>query len=159
MSNATGPTVVEGMLEARGLKFAIVAARFNTFIVDRMIEGCLDTLERHGCDVSACSLYRVPGAFELPVAVRKIAAKDELDGVIALGAVIRGSTPHFDYIAAEVTKGLAQVAMETSKPIAYGVITTDTIEQAIERAGTKAGNKGSDAALSAIEMADLFKKI
>lgn len=159
MSNSTGPAVVEGMLEARGLKFAIVAARFNNFIVDRMIEGCLDTLERHGCDTSSCSLYRVPGSFELPVAVRKIAAKEEFDGVIALGAVIRGSTPHFDYIAAEVTKGLAQVAMDTIKPVAYGVITTDTIEQAIERAGTKAGNKGADAALSAIEMADLFKKL
>ena len=159
MSNDKGPKVVEGLLSARGLKFAIVAARFNNFIVDRMVEGCLDTLERHGCDTTSCALYRVPGSFELPVAVRKIAEKEEFDAVIALGAVIRGSTPHFDYIAAEVTKGLAQVAMETIKPIAYGVITTDTIEQAIERAGTKSGNKGADAALSAIEMADLFKKL
>jgi 6,7-dimethyl-8-ribityllumazine synthase len=154
-----GPQTVEGKLEGKGLKFAIAASRFNHFVVDRMVEGCLDALERHGCDPSECLLVRVPGSFELPAVVRKLALKAEYDGVIALGAVIRGATPHFDYIAAEVTKGLAQVALETDKPVAYGVITTDTIEQAIERAGTKAGNKGWEAALSAIEMADLARKL
>jgi 6,7-dimethyl-8-ribityllumazine synthase len=159
MTTKSGPKIVEGALNAKGLKFAIVASRFNHFIVDRMVEGCLDALERHGCDLSACELFRVPGSFELPVMVRKIAENSKFDGVIALGAVIRGATPHFDYIAAEVTKGLAQAALETVRPVAYGVITTDTIEQAIERAGTKSGNKGADAALSAIEMANLFKKL
>jgi 6,7-dimethyl-8-ribityllumazine synthase len=154
-----GPRTIEGKLEGKGLKFAIAASRFNNFIVDRMVEGCLDALERHGCDVDQCLLVRVPGSFELPAVVRKLAALKGYDAVIAIGAVIRGGTPHFDYIAAEVTKGLAQVALETGKPIAYGVITTDTIEQAIERAGTKAGNKGWEAALSAIEMADLARKL
>ena len=154
-----GPKVIEGKLEAKGLKFAIAAARFNNFVVDRMIEGCLDTLSRHGCDVSQCVLVRVPGSFELPTVVRKLATSKDNDAVIALGSLIRGSTPHFDYIAAEVTKGLAQVSLDADKPVAYGVITTDTIEQAIERAGTKAGNKGSEAALSAIEMADLNRKL
>ncbi len=159
MAEEHKPQAVEGKLNAAGRKFAIVASRFNHFIVDRMIEGCLDALERHGCDTSTCQLIRVPGAFELPVTVRKVAAKDEFDAVIAIAAVIRGSTPHFDYISAEVTKGLAQVSLETGRPVAYGVITTDTIEQAIERAGTKAGNKGWEAALSAIEMTDLFGKL
>jgi len=154
-----GPKTVEGTLEGQGLRFAIAASRFNHFVVDRMVEGCLDALERHGCDTSKCLLVRVPGSFELPTVVRKLADKKEYDAVIAIGAVIRGSTPHFDYIAAEVTKGLAQVSLETTKPVAYGVITTDTIEQAIERAGTKAGNKGWEAALSAIEMADLARKL
>lgn len=153
------PKIIEGTLEAGGLKFIIIASRFNHFIVDRMVEGCLDTLARHGCDVSECELVRVPGAFELPLAARKMAEREGFDGVIALGAVIRGGTPHFDYIAAEVTKGLAQVSLDARQPVAYGVITTDTLEQAIERAGTKAGNKGSEAALSAIEMGNLFKKI
>ena len=159
MESKTSPRTVEGVLNAKGLKFAIVASRFNHFIVDRLLEGCLDALERHGCDTGTCEIIRVPGAFELPIAVRKVAGNENFDAVIALGAVIRGSTPHFDYIAAEVTKGLAQSAMETVRPVAYGVITTDTIEQAIERAGTKSGNKGWEAALSAIEMADLFKKL
>ncbi|HUT78526.1 MAG TPA: 6,7-dimethyl-8-ribityllumazine synthase [Polyangia bacterium] len=154
-----GPKVVEGKLEARGLKFAIAVSRFNHFIVDRMVEGCLDTLERHGCDTSECLLVRVPGSFELPLIVKRLAAKGGFDAVIALGAVIRGGTPHFDFIAAEVTKGLAQVALESDLPVAYGVLTTDTLEQAIERAGTKAGNKGSEAALSAIEMAGLKGRI
>jgi 6,7-dimethyl-8-ribityllumazine synthase len=159
MEAKAGPKIIEGTLEGKGLKFAIVASRFNHFIVDRLVEGCLDALERHGCNMGACALVRVPGAFELPIAVRKIAGDKKYDGVIALGAVIRGSTPHFDYIAAEVTKGLAQVSLDTVKPVAYGVLTTDSIEQAIERAGTKAGNKGWEAALSAIEMAGLFKKL
>jgi 6,7-dimethyl-8-ribityllumazine synthase len=159
MTTKDGPREIEGALDAKGLKFAIVVARFNHFIVDRMVEGCLDTLERHGCDTSASKLYRVPGSFELPVTVRRLATADDIDGVIALGAVIRGATPHFEYIAAEVTKGLAQASLESGKPVAYGVITTDTIEQAIERAGTKSGNKGAEAALSAIEMANLFKQL
>ncbi|MCU0662632.1 MAG: 6,7-dimethyl-8-ribityllumazine synthase [Myxococcota bacterium] len=151
--------VVEGTLEACGFKFALVASRFNHFIVDRMVEGCIDTLRRHGCDVSQCELVRVPGSFELPVAVQKVALRGGIDGIIALGAVIRGATPHFEYISSEVTKGLAAVSLETGVPVAYGVITTDTLEQAIERAGTKAGNKGAEAALSAIEMASLWKKL
>jgi len=159
MKPTAGPKVVEGKLEAKGLKFAIVASRFNHFIVDRMVEGCLDALDRHGCDTSACEIVRVPGAFELPLAVKRLAGSGAYNGVIALGAVIRGSTPHFDFIAAEATKGLAQAMLDTGCPVAYGVITTDTIEQAIERAGTKSGNKGWEAALSAIEMADLFKKL
>ncbi len=153
------PRVVEGNLEAAGLKFAIAASRFNHFIVDRMVEGCLDAVARHGGDPGSCTIVRVPGSFELPLAVRKLAASGEYDAVIAVGAVIRGATPHFDFIAAEATKGLAQAMLETGCPIAYGVITTDTIEQAIERAGTKSGNKGFDAAVSAIEMANLFKKL
>jgi 6,7-dimethyl-8-ribityllumazine synthase len=159
MAVKTGPKVIEGKLEAKGLKFVIVASRFNHFIVDRLVEGCLDALERHGCNTDNCAIIRVPGAFEMPTAVRKVIGDKKYDGVIALGAVIRGATPHFDYIAAEVTKGLAQVSLEANKPVAYGVITSDTIEQAIERAGTKAGNKGWEAALSAIEMADLYKKL
>ncbi len=159
MVSTNGPKVFEAALDAKGLKFAIVTARFNHFIVDRLVEGCLDTLERHGCILKDSELFKVPGAFELPVITKKIASSGKYDGVIALGAVIRGATPHFDHIAGEVTKGLAQAALETGCPVAYGVITTDTIEQAIERAGTKAGNKGAEAALSAIEMAGLFKKI
>ncbi|MDD5307381.1 MAG: 6,7-dimethyl-8-ribityllumazine synthase [Deltaproteobacteria bacterium] len=153
------PKVLEGKLEAKGLRFAIAAARFNSFVVDRMLEGCLDALARHGCDTSACLVVRVPGSFELPSVARKLAAMKGYDAIIALGAVIRGGTPHFEYIAAEVTKGLAQVAMDADKPVAYGVLTTDTIEQAIERAGTKAGNKGFEAATCAIEMANLWKKL
>jgi 6,7-dimethyl-8-ribityllumazine synthase len=154
-----GPVVIEGTLQGSGKKFGIAVSRFNHFIVDRLVEGCLDALARHGCDVGKCVLVKVPGSFELPMAARKLAARKGIDGVIALGAVIRGGTPHFDYIAAEVTKGLAQVALETGVPVAYGVLTTDTLEQAIERAGTKAGNKGFEAAVSAIEMADLCRKI
>jgi 6,7-dimethyl-8-ribityllumazine synthase len=153
------PKVIEGTLEAKGLKLAIAASRFNHFIVDRMVEGCLDALERHGCDTSTCDVVRVPGSFELPLAVRKLASSGKYDAVIAVGAVIRGATPHFDFIAAEVTKGLAQTMLETGCPVSYGVITTDTIEQAIERAGTKSGNKGFEAAVSAVEMANLFKKL
>lgn len=159
MESKPGPKVTEGKLDAKGRKFAIVASRFNHFIVDKLVEGCLDALERHGCDTKACRLVKVPGSFELPAVAMKLAQGDKYDGIIALGAVIRGGTPHFDFIAAEVTKGLAQVAMEAKCPVVYGVITTDTIEQAIERAGTKSGNKGWEAAISAIEMADLFGKI
>jgi len=153
------PTAIEGVLQASGRRFGIAVSRFNHFIVDRLVDGCLDALARHGCDTSECVVVRVPGSFELPLAAKKLAARKDVDAVIALGAVIRGDTPHFDHIAAEVTKGLAQVALEAGKPVAYGVLTTDTLEQAIERAGTKSGNKGFEAAVSAIEMADLFRKI
>ena len=155
----SGPKEVEGTLEAKGLKFAIAASRFNNFIVDRMLEGCLDALNRHGCNTDNCLVVRVPGSFELPIIARKLAELKGYDGVIAIGAVIRGNTPHFDYIAAEVTKGLAQVALSSGRPVSYGVITTDTIEQAIERAGTKSGNKGFEAAMSAIEMANLMRNL
>jgi len=154
-----GPAAIEGVLNASGLRFAIAISRFNHFIVDRLVEGCLDALARHGCDLEKCVMVRVPGSFELPAIVKKLAARKNVDAVIALGAVIRGDTPHFDFLAAEVTKGLAQAALDSGKPVAYGVITTDTLEQAIERAGTKAGNKGYEAAISAIEMADLYRKI
>ncbi|MEW5874441.1 MAG: 6,7-dimethyl-8-ribityllumazine synthase [Candidatus Zixiibacteriota bacterium] len=153
------PKIIEGQLNAAGMKFALVASRFNHFITDRLIEGCIDTLTRHGAKPDDITLIRVPGSFELPAIVNRVAAKGAHDAVIALGAVIRGDTPHFDYIAAEVTKGIAQAGMQTGTPVIYGVITTDTLEQAIERAGTKSGNKGADAAVTAIEMADLVKRV
>ena len=161
MSDLTSPTpcIVEGNLDANGKRFAIIVSRFNHFIVDRLVEGCLDTLRRHGCDISQCTIYRAPGAFEIPHIAKRLAKSTDTDGIIALGAVIRGATPHFEYISAEVTKGLAQTAMDSDKPVTYGVITTDTIEQAIERAGTKAGNKGAEAAIAAIEMANLSEKL
>lgn len=157
MNNETNsrPSVIEGDLNATGKKFAIIVSRFNHFIVDRLVEGCLDTLARHGCDISQCTIIRAPGAFEIPYVAKRVSKSVDVDGIIALGAVIRGATPHFEYISAEVTKGLAQVALDADKPVSYGVITTDTIEQAIERAGTKAGNKGAEAAMAAIEMANL----
>jgi len=148
--------VFEGKLRADGLKFAIVVSRFNSFITDRLVEGAVDCIVRHGGDESLIDIYKIPGSFELPLAVKKVAKKD-YDAVIALGAVIRGETPHFDYVAAEVSKGIAKVMLDVEKPVAFGVLTTDTVEQAIDRAGTKAGNKGWEAALSAIEMVNLFK--
>ena len=151
--------VIEGKLEAKGLKFAIVASRFNDFICARLLDGCLDVLKRHGVNEGDLTLVRVPGSFEIPLVALKLAESKAYDAVICLGAVIRGGTPHFEYLAAEVTKGLAQVALETGVPVSYGVITADTLEQAIERAGTKAGNKGFEAALSAIEMANLFAQL
>ena len=149
---------LEGDLQGQGLKVAIVASRFNSFITDRLIEGAVDALRRHGVEEKDISLVKVPGSFELPLAVRR-ASSGKVDAVVALGALIRGGTPHFDYLSAEVTKGIAQVSLETGVPVAFGVLTTDTVEQAIERAGTKAGNKGFEAALSAIEMAKLLKKL
>jgi 6,7-dimethyl-8-ribityllumazine synthase len=143
----------------RGMKFAIAASRFNDFISGRLIEGAVDGLIRAGADEKDIQIYKVPGAFELPLAAKKLAKSGRFDAVICLGAVIRGATPHFEYISAEVSKGIAAVGLETEVPVAFGVLTTDTIEQAIERAGTKAGNKGWDAAISAIEMVDLLKKI
>ncbi len=151
--------IVEGHLSAAGRRFALVVARFNSFIVDHLEAGAIDAIVRHGGDRSAVSIYRVPGGFELPVAVKKVAVGGGFDAIIVLGAVIRGSTPHFDYVANEAVKGIAHVALEHALPISFGVLTCDTIEQAIERAGTKAGNKGADAALAAIEMADLFARM
>jgi len=151
--------MIEGKIIAKGMRFGIVASRFNDFICGRLIEGAVDALTRAGADPKDMLIYKVPGAFELPLAAKKLAKSGKYDAVICLGAVIRGATPHFEYISAEVTKGIAMVGLETEIPVAFGVLTTDTIEQAIERAGTKAGNKGWDAAMTAIEMVDLFKKI
>jgi 6,7-dimethyl-8-ribityllumazine synthase len=148
--------VVEGgLVVPPGARFALVVSRFNHFIVDRLVEGALDAITRHGGDLSRVTIVRVPGAWEIPVVTARLANKKSVDAIIALGAVIRGSTPHFDYVAAEVTKGIATASMQTGVPITFGVLTTDSIEQAIERAGTKAGNKGWDAAMSAIEMVAL----
>jgi 6,7-dimethyl-8-ribityllumazine synthase len=151
--------VIEGKLVGRGKKVAIVASRFNDFITSRLMEGTLDALTRHGVADKDITIYRVPGAFEIPSVVKRLVASGNTDGIIGLGAVIRGSTPHFDYIAAEVSKGIAQVALDAKIPVIFGVLTTDTIEQAIERAGTKSGNKGFDAAMSLLEMMDLYSQI
>jgi 6,7-dimethyl-8-ribityllumazine synthase len=152
--------VVEGSLVVpKGAKFAIVASRFNSFIVEHLVSGALDALARHGGDMGNVTLVRVPGAWEMPVAALKLAKRGEVDAIIALGCVIRGATPHFDYVAGEAAKGLASVQTQTGVVVAFGVLTTDTIEQAIERAGTKAGNKGWDAAVSAIEMASLARAL
>ena len=149
--------VIEGKLTAEGLRIGIVAARFNEFITNKLLSGAVDALTRHGADEENITLAWVPGAFEIPLAAQKMANTHNYDAVICLGAVIRGSTPHFDYVAGEVTKGVAHVGLETGVPTVFGVLTTENIEQAIERAGTKAGNKGFDAAMTAIEMANLFK--
>jgi len=148
----------EGKLNAKGFRFAIVVSRFNSFITERLLEGALDALKRHGADEKQISVYKVPGAFEIPLVTKLLAKKKDIDAVIALGTVIRGATPHFDYVASEVAKGIAQASLEIEKPISFGVITSDNIEQAIERAGTKSGNKGFDAAISAIEMVNLIKE-
>jgi 6,7-dimethyl-8-ribityllumazine synthase len=149
---------IEGDLQGKGLTFRIVVSRFNSFITDRLLEGAVDALRRHGVEEKDIAVIKVPGAFEIPLGVRKAAASDA-DAVIALGALIRGGTPHFDYLSAEVTKGVAMVMLDSGKPVSFGVLTTDTVEQAIERAGTKAGNKGAEAALSALEMANLLRGI
>ncbi|MGA8832570.1 MAG: 6,7-dimethyl-8-ribityllumazine synthase [Desulfomonilaceae bacterium] len=151
--------VIEGVYDASGLKAVLVASRFNDFIVARLIDGAVDALVRHGMASDDITIVRVPGAFEIPQAVNAAAQSKRYDMAIALGAVIRGSTPHFDYIASEVAKGVAQTALSSSIPVSFGVLTTDTLEQAIERAGSKAGNKGAEAAMSAIEMAGLLKSI
>ena len=152
--------VIEGSFVASGKKFAIVVSRFNAFVVESLLEGAVDALKRHGNVAdSDITVVRVPGAYELPVAAKKLAQKGEFDAVIAIGAVIRGGTPHFDFVAGECNKGLAQVAMEFDIPVAFGVITVDSIEQAIERSGTKAGNKGAEAALSALEMVNVLDQI
>jgi 6,7-dimethyl-8-ribityllumazine synthase len=154
-----GMTTIEGILSATGLRSALVVSRFNSFITDRLVEGAVDALVRHGASETDITIVRVPGAFELPSAARRLALSGRYDAVICLAAVIRGGTPHFDYVAAEVSKGVAHVSMESSCPVTFGVLTCDSLEQAIERAGTKAGNKGADAAMAAMEMADLFKKL
>lgn len=153
------PKLMEGKIVAKGMKFAIAASRFNDFICGRLIEGAMDALTRAGADEKDIQIVKVPGAFELPLTAKKLAKSGRFDAVICLGAVIRGATPHFEYISAEVSKGIAVVGLDTEVPVAFGVLTTDTIEQAIERAGTKAGNKGWDAAMTAIEMVDLFRKL
>jgi len=150
---------VDGDLLARGARFGIVLARFNGFIGERLLEGALDTLVRHGADRSNIEVVRVPGAFEMPLVLKMLAAAGKYDALIALGAVIRGATPHFDYVAGECAKGISQVGLQYDIPVGFGVLTVDTIEQAIERAGTKAGNKGVDAALTVLEMVNLLKKL
>lgn len=151
------PKTYEGQLTAVDLKFGIVASRFNEFITQKLLDGALDALRRHGASEEAVEVAWVPGSFEIPLVAKKMAESGRYDAVICVGAVIRGSTPHFEYIAAEVTKGIAQASLTTGVPVIYGVITTDTLEQAIERAGTKAGNKGFAAGESAIEMANLLR--
>lgn len=150
---------IKGKLEAKGLKFVVVVSRFNEMITGRLLDGCLDALNRLGANQDDISIVRVPGSFELPQTALKLAKTGRYDAIICLGALIRGATPHFEYLSAEVTKGIAQVALETGVAMTYGVITADTIEQAIERAGTKSGNKGFDAAMSAVELAQVFKQI
>lgn len=151
--------IIEGNLLAAGSRFAIVNARFNEFITNKLLGGAIDALQRHGAAEENLTVVWVPGAFEIPLAATKLARSGNYDAVICLGAVIRGSTPHFDYVCAEVSKGVAHVGLETGVPVIFGVLTTETIEQAIERAGTKAGNKGFDAAVSAIEMVNLLKQL
>ena len=150
------PEIIEGQLDAKGYRFAIIVSRFNSFISERLLEGALDALTRHGGATERLPVIKVPGAFEIPLTAQSLAASGQYDAVICLGAVIRGGTPHFEYVSAEVTKGIAQVSLDSGVPIAFGVLTTDSVEQAIERAGTKAGNKGVEAALSAIEMVNLL---
>jgi len=151
--------MLEGNLTAKGFAFGIVASRFNEFITARLLDGALDALRRHGADEDKITVARVPGSYEIPLIAKKMAASHQFDAVICLGTVIRGATPHFEYIAGEVAKGVAMVSLETGVPVLFGVLTTDSIEQAVERAGTKAGNKGFDAACSAIEMANLLREL
>lgn len=153
------PAFIEGNLDAKGLTFGIVVSRFNSFICERLLEGAIDALLRHGATDADITVARVPGAFEIPLATKAMSETRKFDAVICLGAVIRGSTPHFDYVAAEVSKGVASVSLDTGIPVAFGVLTTDTIEQAVERAGTKAGNKGFEAAVTAIETANVLKAL
>jgi len=153
------PEIIEGKLDAKGFKFGLIVSRFNSFICERLLEGALDTLVRHGADQQQLTVVRAPGAFEIPLLAKKLAASGNYDAVICLGAVIRGGTPHFEYVSAEVSKGVASVSLDSGVPVAFGVLTTDSVEQAIERAGTKAGNKGAEAALSAIEMVNLLGAI
>jgi 6,7-dimethyl-8-ribityllumazine synthase len=152
-------SVIEGKLKAEGFRFAIIVSRFNDFICSRLVEGAMDALMRHGASEKNVVLVKVPGAFEMPLVAKKLAETNKYDVVICLGAVIRGATPHFDYVAAEVSKGIANVALDSNIPITFGVLTTDTLEQAIERAGSKSGNKGYEAAMASIEMANLFKEL
>lgn len=150
-----GIRTTEGTLGSNGGRYVLVVARWNSFVVEHLLEGAVDTLRRHGITDDQLHIVRVPGAFEIPLACQQIARREDCDAIIALGAVIRGGTPHFEYVAGECTKGLAQVQMDSGKPISFGVLTVDSIEQAIERSGTKAGNKGAEAAMSALEMVNL----
>jgi 6,7-dimethyl-8-ribityllumazine synthase len=149
--------IYQGKLQAKGLKIGIVVSRFNSFLTDRLLEGALDALDKLGAEPADIAVYKVPGSFEIPVVAKKLAKAKKVNGIVCLGALVRGDTPHFDYLSAEVTKGLAQLAMEESVPVAFGVLTVDTIEQGIERAGTKSGNKGWDAAFSLVETLNLLK--
>lgn len=151
--------VIEGNLNAAGLKFAIIVSRFNSIITERLLSGALDALQRTGADLANVEVLKVPGSWELPVVANELAGQKRHDGIICLSAVIRGDTPHHEYIAAEAAKGLAQASLHSGVPIAFGVLTTDTLEQAIERAGAKAGNKGFDAAMSAVEMGNLMRRL
>lgn len=152
-------TQIEGDLQAGDARFALVVARFNEFITSRLLAGAIDTLVRHGCDEANITVVRTPGSFELPLVAMKCAQAGKYDAVVCIGCVIRGHTPHFEYVAAEAAKGIAQASLQTGVPTIFGVLTADTIEQAVERAGTKAGNRGADAALSAIEMVNLLKQL
>jgi len=153
------PKVIQGDLNAKGFKFGIVASRFNDFITARLLDGAVDALTRHGASDADIEVVRVPGAYEIPLVAQKLARSKKYSAVICLGAVIRGATPHFEYVSAEVSKGIAAVSMETGLPVVFGVLTTDTIEQAVERAGAKAGNKGFDAAMTAVEMGNLMRRL
>jgi len=150
---------ISGDFIAQGSRFAIIAGRFNSYIVDHLLAGAIDTLVRHGVEAKSIDVVHTPGAFEIPLAAQRVAASKQYDGIIALGCVIRGATPHFDYVAGECAKGIATVALKFDVPIAFGVLTVDTIEQAVERAGTKAGNKGAEAAMTALEMVSLLKRL
>ncbi|RLB70291.1 MAG: 6,7-dimethyl-8-ribityllumazine synthase [Deltaproteobacteria bacterium] len=151
---------IEGNLhQGKEYRIALVTSRFNSFITERLLEGALDALQRHGVNPDSCQVYRIPGAFEIPLVAKKLAKSGNFDGIICLGAVIKGDTPHFDYVSAEVSKGIAQTSLETELPISFGILTTNNVEQAIERAGTKAGNKGWDAAVSLLETIDLLHHI
>jgi 6,7-dimethyl-8-ribityllumazine synthase len=153
------PKIFEGKISAEGFRFAIVVSRFNDFISSKLVEGAMDALRRHGVDEGKVSLIKVPGSFEIPSAAKRLAKSDKYDAIICLGAVIRGATPHFDFIASQVAKGVASIALESNIPVTFGVLTTDNLEQAIERAGSKVGNKGWDAAISAMEMVNLFSQL
>jgi len=153
------PKIIEGMLEAKGFKLGIIAARFNEFITDKLLSGALDCWRRHGGSEADVTVVWVPGAWEMPIAAKQLASSNSCDAIVCLGAVIRGGTPHFEYVASEATKGIATVSLDSNTPISLGLLTTDTIDQAIERAGTKAGNKGWESTLAAIEMANLISKV
>ncbi len=154
-----GYNLIEGDLKADGMKFAILVSRFNSFITDRLLAGAVDAIVRSGADAAAIDVVRIPGAWEFPLTLKVVAASKKYDAILCLGAVIRGDTPHFDYVAGEAAKGIAQASIESGLPIAFGVLTTNTVEQAIDRAGAKSGNKGFDAAMTAIEMANLLRRL
>jgi 6,7-dimethyl-8-ribityllumazine synthase len=153
------PKVLEGQLTAQGLRFAIVVSRFNSLVTQRLLEGALDALRRHGADENAITVVYVPGSFEIPLVAKRLAQSGAFDAVICLGCILRGDTPHFEYVASEAAKGIAQVALETGVPTIFGVVTADTLEQALERAGAKAGNRGFEAAMTAMEMANLMRQL